>query len=111
MNLLRWFTTVLIASEILTACVNNSRITPTSSAPPLPVTTYLDTTDPQEAVRLFEELLNHPVPEILKALKAPRNYPVAPTGRLPEQTVTLNDKKTCTDCTFQKTTNPHVHIL
>jgi predicted esterase len=91
--LVRWFAAALIITELLVACVNSSHIIPDSSAPPLPVTTFLYTTDPQEAIRLFEELLNHPIPEILEALKAQRNYPAAPTGRLPEQTVTLNGEE------------------
>jgi len=57
------------------------------------VTTYLYTTDSREATRLLEKLLDHPIPELLKALKAPRNYPAAPTGRLPEQTILVDGEE------------------
>jgi len=77
----------------LIACANSSHVISTSFAPPLPVTTYLYTNDPQEAIRLLEELIDHPIPDLLKALKAPRDYPAAPTGRLPDQSVIINGKE------------------
>ena len=37
--------------------------------------------------------MDHPVPELLKALKASRDYPAAPTGRLPAQTIVINGEE------------------
>jgi predicted esterase len=83
----------MTASGLLVACVNKPHIVQVSSAPPLPVTTFLYTSDPQEATRLLEELMNHPVPELLKSLQTPRDYPPAPTGRLPVQTILINGEE------------------
>lgn len=84
---------VWIGSELFVACVKNSRTTTVPSGPPSPVTSYLYKTDPQEATRLLEKLLDYPIPELLKTLKTPRNYPVAQTGRLPEQTILVNGEE------------------
>jgi hypothetical protein len=54
-----------------------------------PVTAYLNATDPQEENRLLTDLMKFPVPELAAALKAPREFAPAPTGRLPDQELSL----------------------
>lgn len=93
MKFVRWFVAVLIGSGLIAACVRSSPVPAPPSSPPPPVTPYLYTTDSQEATRLLEKLLNHPITELLRALKAPRDYPTALTGRLPEQTILVHGEE------------------
>ena len=74
----------------LSACVGNQWFPSPSSEEPPPVISYLDTTNLQEANRLFEQLLGYPVPVLLKALKSSRDYPAVSTGRLPSQVIKIN---------------------
>jgi pimeloyl-ACP methyl ester carboxylesterase len=90
LKLARWSLAVLMGSGLLWACQRSPQIQAVSGVPSFLLTSYLYTEDPQEATRLLEKLLDYPMPELMSALKAPRHYPAAPTGRLPEQTILVN---------------------
>lgn len=79
-----------LAPLLLSACAGSQRgYSPPQDVPP-PVISYLDTTDLQEANRLFGQLLNYSVPDLLEALKSPRDYTAVSIGHLPSQIIRVN---------------------
>jgi predicted esterase len=79
-----------LSAVILSACMGSQRVYTSATDVPPPVISYLDTADLQEANRLFEQLLNYPVPVLLEALKSSRSYPAVSTGHLPSQIIRVN---------------------
>ena len=80
---------VWIIPIFLIGCVKTVSVRTVPDRPPPPVMQYLNTADPQKANQLLIELMDYPVPELLDALTMPRNYPEAPTGFLPGQSIEI----------------------
>ena len=90
---IRWTQAAWLLAVVVTGCVQTPALRPVPERLPPPVHQYIQTSDPQEATVLLMELMEYPVSELLEALKAPRDYPEAPTGVLPGQTLQVRGEE------------------